>query len=155
MSTTSTRSEGVEHAAREAVRYCACAAALNPPLLLPRSHQEHKTFKKAQTARKEKKNERQPTPLTFRTGSVRRCDAPVSCLSSMYVSAMTLRSTRDSARRSPVCRANPTAAHTDGQATQDTSGTPQGVGEKRRREQTMQSKSSKGGREQINGMERV
>jgi len=48
--------------------------------------------------------------LTGRTGVVRRCSAPVSCLSSMYVSAMTLRSTRDSDRRSPVCRAKLDAA---------------------------------------------
>lgn len=48
--------------------------------------------------------------LTARTGAVRRCDAPVSCLSSMYVSAMTLRSTRDRDRKSPVCRAKFAAA---------------------------------------------
>lgn len=67
--TTSTRSEGVEHAAREAVRYCACAAALNPPLLLPRSHhQEYKTFKEAQTARKEKKKRKATNPSHLANG---------------------------------------------------------------------------------------
>lgn len=54
-----------------------------------------------------------PSPLlTARTGPVRRCDAPVSCFSSMYVRAITLRSTRDRDRRSPVCLANPAAINT-------------------------------------------